>query len=73
MRVRSSPGRLPGQFGGLGGALGEHLTPEELTAVGEAVRQLLARYRDRDDDPAARPAGTRPVAAVARLFPLLDE
>ncbi|MER7846496.1 winged helix-turn-helix domain-containing protein [Kitasatospora sp. NPDC096077] len=50
-----------------------HLTPEELTAVGEAVRQLLARYRDRDDDPAARPAGARPVAAVTRLFPLLDQ
>ncbi|MBD0693121.1 helix-turn-helix domain-containing protein [Streptomyces sp. CBMA123] len=49
-----------------------HLTPEELIAVGAAVRQLLARYRDRDTDPGARPAGARPVAAVARLFPLLD-
>ncbi|MGW2372287.1 ArsR/SmtB family transcription factor [Kitasatospora sp. NPDC001683] len=49
-----------------------HLTPEELTAVADAVRQLLARYRDRDADPAARPAGSRPVAAVTRLFPLLD-
>ncbi|MFJ6616758.1 winged helix-turn-helix domain-containing protein [Kitasatospora sp. NPDC091335] len=49
-----------------------YLTPEELTAVGAAVRQVLARYRDRDTDPAARPAGARPVAAVARLFPLLD-
>ncbi|MFJ9776280.1 ArsR/SmtB family transcription factor [Kitasatospora sp. NPDC101157] len=49
-----------------------HLTPEELTAVADAVRQLLARYRDRDADPGARPAGARPVAAVARLFPLLD-
>ncbi|MFH9352020.1 ArsR/SmtB family transcription factor [Kitasatospora sp. NPDC017646] len=50
-----------------------HLTPEELTAVADAVRQLLARYRDRDTDPGARPAGTRPVAAVTRLFPLLDQ
>ncbi|MFE6056603.1 winged helix-turn-helix transcriptional regulator [Kitasatospora sp. NPDC056446] len=49
-----------------------YLTPEELAAVGEAVRQVLARYRDREADPAARPAGARPVAAVARLFPLLD-
>ncbi|MFF7989627.1 winged helix-turn-helix transcriptional regulator [Kitasatospora xanthocidica] len=50
-----------------------YLTPEELTAVGEAVRRVLARYRDRETDPAARPADARPVAAVARLFPLLDE
>ncbi|HJD83334.1 MAG TPA: helix-turn-helix domain-containing protein [Kitasatospora aureofaciens] len=49
-----------------------HLTPEELTAVADAVRQLLARYRGRDTDPRTRPAGARPVAAVARLFPLLD-
>lgn len=49
-----------------------YLTPEELTAVGEEVRRLLARYRDREADPTARPAGARPVAAVARLFPLLD-
>ncbi|MFI9360864.1 helix-turn-helix domain-containing protein [Kitasatospora sp. NPDC053057] len=49
-----------------------HLTPEELTAVADAVRQLLARYRDRDTDPGARPPGARPVAAVTRLFPLLD-
>ncbi|RKT18645.1 helix-turn-helix protein [Streptomyces sp. 1114.5] len=45
-----------------------YLTPAELTAVGEAVRQVLARYRGREADPA-----TRPVAAVTRLFPLLDE
>ncbi|MEU8924017.1 winged helix-turn-helix domain-containing protein [Kitasatospora sp. NPDC048545] len=50
-----------------------HLTPAELAAVGEAVRQVLARYRGRDTDPATRPAGSRPVAAVTRLFPLLDE
>ncbi|MEU9043876.1 MULTISPECIES: helix-turn-helix domain-containing protein [unclassified Kitasatospora] len=50
-----------------------YLTPEELSAVGEAVRQVLARYRRREADPAARPADARPVAAVTRLFPLLDE
>ncbi|MFE4974392.1 helix-turn-helix domain-containing protein [Kitasatospora sp. NPDC056651] len=49
-----------------------YLTPAELAAVGGEVRRLLARYRDREGDPAARPAGARPVAAVARLFPLLD-
>ncbi|WP_030243218.1 helix-turn-helix domain-containing protein [Streptomyces sp. NRRL S-350] len=49
-----------------------YLTPEELAAVGEAVRQVLGRYRGREADPAARPAGARPVAAVTRLFPLLD-
>ncbi|MEU9076863.1 winged helix-turn-helix domain-containing protein [Kitasatospora sp. NPDC048538] len=48
-----------------------HLTPAELSAVGAEIRRVLARYRDRDDDPAARPADARPVAAVARLFPLL--
>ncbi|MEU8514405.1 winged helix-turn-helix domain-containing protein [Kitasatospora sp. NPDC048722] len=50
-----------------------HLTPAELTAVGEAVRQVLARFRGREHGPAARPAGARPVAAVVRLFPLLPE
>ncbi|MDH6703988.1 hypothetical protein P3T27_000689 [Kitasatospora sp. MAA19] len=50
-----------------------YLTPAELAAVGEAVRQVLARYRDRETDPAHRPADARPVAAVARLFPLLPD
>ncbi|MEV7927460.1 winged helix-turn-helix domain-containing protein [Kitasatospora sp. NPDC088779] len=50
-----------------------YLTPAELAAVGEAVRQVLARYRDREADPAGRPADARPVAAVARLFPLLPD
>ncbi|WP_030057004.1 MULTISPECIES: winged helix-turn-helix domain-containing protein [Streptomyces] len=50
-----------------------YLTPAELTAVGEAVRKVLARYRGREADPTARPADARPVAAVTRLFPLLAE
>ncbi|MGW3076242.1 winged helix-turn-helix domain-containing protein [Kitasatospora sp. NPDC001132] len=50
-----------------------YLTPAELAAVGAEVRRVLARYRDRETDPAARPAEARPVAAVARLFPLLDQ
>ncbi|MEU6232786.1 winged helix-turn-helix domain-containing protein [Kitasatospora sp. NPDC047058] len=44
-----------------------HLTPEELADLGAAVRALLAPYRRRGPGP-----GTRPVAAVTRLFPLLD-
>ncbi|MFJ2580105.1 helix-turn-helix domain-containing protein [Kitasatospora aureofaciens] len=50
-----------------------YLTPAELSAVGDAVRQVLARFRDREHNPAARPAGARPVAAVTRLFPLLPD
>lgn len=50
-----------------------HLTPAELTALAESVRRLLAPYRTRDADPAARPADARPVAAVTRLFPLLPD
>ncbi|WP_326846275.1 winged helix-turn-helix domain-containing protein [Streptomyces kaniharaensis] len=50
-----------------------HLTPAELTAVGDAVRRILARFRDREHNPGARPAGARPVAAVTRLFPLLPD
>ncbi|MBT1102672.1 helix-turn-helix domain-containing protein [Streptomyces anulatus] len=47
-----------------------HLTPEETAEVAEAIRLLLAGYRERDEQPSARPAGTRAVAAVTRLFPL---
>lgn len=46
-----------------------HLTPAELTDLATAIRGLLADYRDRA--PAARPEGTAPVAALARLFPLI--
>jgi hypothetical protein len=49
-----------------------HLTPAELTRVGNAIRDLLAEYRRRDDRSASRPPGAAPVAVVARLFPLLD-
>jgi hypothetical protein len=43
-----------------------YLEPEELGEVGAQIRALLARYATREPTPAARP-----VAAVARLFPLL--
>jgi hypothetical protein len=42
------------------------LEPEELVEVGAQIRALLARYATREPTPSARP-----VAAVARLFPLL--
>ncbi|MGW1255949.1 ArsR family transcriptional regulator [Streptomyces sp. NPDC002513] len=48
-----------------------HLTPEEMTAVAEAVRRELDRYRDREQRPTLRPAGARPVAVVTRVFPLV--
>lgn len=49
-----------------------YLTPRELTALGAAIRDLIAGYRPRERWPARRPPGAAPVAVVARLFPLLD-
>ena len=49
-----------------------YLTPGELTVLGGAIRELIEGYRDREDRPAVRPRGARPVAVVARVFPLLD-
>ncbi|MFC1430263.1 ArsR/SmtB family transcription factor [Streptacidiphilus sp. N1-3] len=48
-----------------------YLTPDELTAVADAVRQTLAHYLPREHEPSARPADARPVALITRLFPLL--
>jgi hypothetical protein len=49
-----------------------HLTPRELTALAVAVRALVSLFRHRETDVYARPAGSAPVAVVARLFPMLD-
>lgn len=49
-----------------------YLTPKELTALGAKIRDLLAEYRHRETRPETRPQGSAPVAAIARLFPLLD-
>ncbi|GII22936.1 winged helix-turn-helix domain-containing protein [Planosporangium mesophilum] len=49
-----------------------YLTPAELTEMGSAIRDLISRYRRREDRPATRPPGAAPVAVVARLFPLLE-
>lgn len=48
-----------------------HLTPAEMAELGASIRRLLAGYRDREEEPSARPTGTVAVAAVTRLFPLL--
>ncbi|MEV5826965.1 winged helix-turn-helix domain-containing protein [Spirillospora sp. NPDC052242] len=48
-----------------------YLTPEEMSRVADAVRRALAPYRDREERPLSRPEGARPVALIARLFPLL--
>ncbi|MFD7919389.1 ArsR/SmtB family transcription factor [Streptomyces sp. NPDC059740] len=50
-----------------------HLTPTEMAELGAAVRRLLTAYRERDDDPAARPEGTVAVAAMTRLFTLIGD
>jgi Helix-turn-helix domain len=46
-----------------------HLTPDELTDLATAIRNLLAPYRERPH----HPTGTLPVAAITRLFPLLPD
>ena len=50
-----------------------YLAPGELTEVAGAIREVLARYADREHRPLARPAHARPVGVLARLFPLLPE
>ncbi|MFD0166673.1 helix-turn-helix domain-containing protein [Streptomyces decoyicus] len=50
-----------------------HLTPAEMAELATSIRGLLAGYRERDQHPATRPAGTMAVAAVTRLFPLLGQ
>ena len=49
-----------------------YLTPEEMAAMGDAIRSVIALFRHREPVPAARPADAAPVAVVARLFPMLD-
>jgi predicted ArsR family transcriptional regulator len=47
------------------------LTPAELAELGDEIREILERYRQRENTGTQGAAGRRPVAAVARLFPLL--
>lgn len=48
-----------------------YLTPEEMAGVADVVRAVIAQFRHRATDPSSRPKGARPVAVMARLFPLL--
>ncbi|MEU2281677.1 helix-turn-helix domain-containing protein [Streptomyces sp. NPDC013178] len=50
-----------------------HLTPAETAELATSIRDLLTRYRNREDHPATRPPNAVAVAAVTRLFPLLAE
>ncbi|MFD0117361.1 ArsR/SmtB family transcription factor [Streptomyces sp. NPDC058320] len=49
------------------------LSPDEVTQLAVSMRQLMTEFQARHDRAATRPADTVAVAAVARLFPLLDE
>jgi predicted ArsR family transcriptional regulator len=49
-----------------------YLTPEEMAALGNAIRSVIDLFRHRETTPAARPADAAPVAVVARLFPMLE-
>ncbi|WNM36084.1 winged helix-turn-helix domain-containing protein [Streptomyces sp. Li-HN-5-11] len=48
-----------------------HLTPEEMSAVAQAVHETLAPYQARERQSSPRPPSAQPVAVIARLFPLL--
>ncbi|MFF1568533.1 ArsR/SmtB family transcription factor [Streptomyces sp. NPDC058293] len=49
------------------------LSPGEVSQLVASIRQLMTDFQVRHDAAATRPADTVAVAAVARLFPLLDE
>ncbi|WP_367046891.1 helix-turn-helix domain-containing protein [Streptomyces sp. Je 1-332] len=45
-----------------------HLTPEELTGIGERIEAVLQPYEDREKDPGRRPEGARPVSLMRLGF-----
>ena len=49
-----------------------YLTPDEMAAMGDAIRSMITLFRHRETLPASRPGDAAPVAVVARLFPMLD-
>jgi predicted ArsR family transcriptional regulator len=49
------------------------LTAAELADLKGRITELLATYRDRLDDPAKRPAGSRPVRLLAVGYPLPED
>jgi predicted ArsR family transcriptional regulator len=50
-----------------------YLTADELAEIGEKARALLDPYLERNEDPAARPEGARPVTYIQLGFPLDEE
>jgi DNA-binding MarR family transcriptional regulator len=49
------------------------LTAEELEKVSAQMMKVMARFRDRLEDPSKRPAGSRPVRLFAVGYPLSDD
>jgi hypothetical protein len=49
-----------------------YLTPDELRELSNDVVDLLATYRTRTTDPATRPEDSRPIRALAALFPAAE-
>ena len=47
-----------------------YVTADELVELNREVDALVARFDDRLTDPAARPAGARPVIAIEMAFPV---
>ncbi len=47
-----------------------HVTPEELRSVDEQIMAILERYRDRNTDPARRPADSLPVEILLFAYPV---
>jgi hypothetical protein len=49
------------------------LTDAEMAELGDAIAEVMLRFRDRLDDPAKRPKGARPVRLFAVGYPLHDD
>ena len=49
-----------------------YLTAAELHELSRTILGLLARHRSRTTNPAERPAGARPIRALAALFPAAE-
>jgi hypothetical protein len=47
-----------------------HVTPDELKSVDEQVTAILDRYRERNTDPAKRPADSLPIEVLLFAYPV---
>lgn len=47
-----------------------HVTPEELKAIDEQIMAILGSYRDRNPDPARRPATSLPIEVLLFAYPV---